>query len=105
MSTDNLTIKEMLDHLTTILLAAEAERGEIAEKEAAAGVQYNDKEETMAEAVNPLRRQERAEMKTMGFKTKKAYRKWRKKERRKLKKIMDAAYAKIEGAEDAPGNS
>ncbi len=36
---------------------------------------------TTGEAVNPKRRRERAEMKALGFKTKKAYRKWQKKKR------------------------
>jgi len=39
----------------------------------------------MKEAVNPKRREEKAEMKQFGIKTKKAYRKWQKKERRRLR--------------------
>jgi len=36
----------------------------------------------IGESVNPRRRLERTEMKKLGFKTKKEYRKWQKKERR-----------------------
>jgi len=39
----------------------------------------------MKEAVNPKRRAEKNEMQQLGIKTKKAYRKWQKKERRRLK--------------------
>lgn len=46
--------------------------------------------ETMQEAVNPRRRAEKAEMERLGIKTKKAYRKWEKKERRKLREQENA---------------
>jgi len=44
------------------------------------------------ELVNELRRKERTEMKKLGFKTKKAYRKWQKKERQLSKKARAAAH-------------
>ncbi len=39
----------------------------------------------MKEAVNPIRRKEKEEMKAFGFKTKKAFRKWQKKERKRFR--------------------
>jgi len=41
----------------------------------------------MKEAVNEVRRKETREMKELGFKTKKAYRKWQKKERRRIREV------------------
>ena len=40
---------------------------------------------TVKELVSPKRRAEKTEMKRLGIKTKKAYRKWQKKERRRLR--------------------
>ena len=39
----------------------------------------------MKEAINPKRRAEKVEMQQLGIKTKKAYRKWQKRERHKLR--------------------
>ena len=44
----------------------------------------------MKEAVNPLRRKERAAMKAHGFKTMKAFKKWQKKERRKSREKAES---------------
>lgn len=48
------------------------------------------KEEAAPEAVNPERRAERAEMKQLGFKSKKRYLRWKRKMRRKVREEHEA---------------